>query len=519
MNMPTGAHDPQALPAAPPAPAARPARADRRAIWCIAAVAFGIEMAVSGRYGYHRDELYFLEAGRHLQLGYVDQPVLTPLLARLEALAFGNTLVGLRVLPALGLSALVLLTAGMSRLLGAGRAGQAIAALATGSSLVYLAAMHLLSTTTPSFVLCALTLYLVMRLLASEDPRWWPAIGVAAGLAAAAKWDIFFLAATLAAGFLATPARRLLRTRYLIAGLAIAAVLAAPDFIWQAGHGWPQLALFRSLDQAAGSNRASYWPALVIYTGLAQTPVWVAGLVWSLRSAAARRFRPVGIASALLLILIFVLGGKAYYPADVLPFLFAAGSVPLERWAARGRAHRWAGHLTGRTVLVTVVLLAFAVLNLPLALPVLPARGLPASVQKINYTMIETIAWPKLVALTARVYDALPSAQRRHTALLTSNYGEAGAIDRYGPGFGLPQAYSGRNSFWFWGPPPAADTSVVAVNIDPALLHRQFTHVRPVATFWNGLGINDNEQGAEIYIATGLKSTWAAAWPTFRHFD
>ena len=481
-------------------------------------------MAVSGRYGYHRDELYFLEAGRHLQLGYVDQPALTPLLARFEALAFGNTLVGLRVLPALGLSALVLLTAGMARLLGAGRTGQLIAALATGSCLVYLAAMHLLSTTTPSFVLCALTLYLVMRLLASADPRWWLAIGAAAGLAAAAKWDIFILAATLAAGFLMTPARRLLRTRYLLAGLVIAAVLAAPDVIWQAGHGWAQLALFRSLNGAAGSNRASYWPALVIYTGLVHTLVWVTGLVWSLRSEAAQRFRPVAIASALLLILIFVLGGKPYYPADVLPFLLAAGSVPLERWAARGHAHRWAGRrstgrITGRTAGLIVALLAFAVLNLPAALPVLPARALPASVQKINYTLIESVGWPKLVGLVAREYHSLPAAQRRHTALLTANYGEAGAIDRYGSGLGLPQAYSGHNSFWFWGPPPATDTTVVAVNMDPALLHRAFAHVRLAATFWNGLGLNDQEQGAQIYIATGLKSSWAATWPAFRHYD
>ena len=348
MDMPTASAGPQAASAAQPAPpAARPAPAAARdgrwAVWIIAAAAAGAELAVSARYGYHRDELYFLEAGLHLQLGYVDQPVLTPLLARLEALAFGNTLAGLRVLPALGMGALVLLTAAMSRLLGAGRAGQVLAALASATCLVYLAAMHLMSTTTPSFVLCALTLYLVMRLLASEDPRWWLAIGAAAGLAAAAKWDIFFLAATLAAGFLATPARRLLRSRYLLAGLAIAAALAAPDVIWQAGHGWPQLALFRSLNGDAGSNRASYWLALVLYTGLVHTPVWVTGQAWSLRSASARRFRPVAIASALLLVLIFVLGGKPYYVGALFTFLFAAGSVPLGRWLERGRRPGSAG--------------------------------------------------------------------------------------------------------------------------------------------------------------------------------
>ena len=524
MNSPTTASGPEtslatntALAAA--APAASKARTGRLGIWVIAAAAVGIELAVSGRYGYHRDELYFLEAGKHLALGYVDEPALTPLLAHLSALAFGNTLAGLRLLPALGMGVLVLLTAAMSRLLGAGRTGQMFAALSSACCLVFLAVMHLMSTTTPSFVLCALTLYLVMRLLASQDPRWWIPVGLAAGAAATAKWDIFFLALTLAAGFLATPARRLLKTRYLVIGLAIAAVLAAPDFIWQAGHGWPQLALFRSLNQAAASNRASYWPALVVYTGLALTPIWFAGLIWSLRSQAARTFRPLGIASGGLLILIFVLGGKPYYGAAVFTFLFAAGCVPLEHWLARGRVRRWTGRFTGRTVLVTAAILIFSLLALPVAVPVLPARGLPAAVQKINYTQAETIGWPKLVALVAREYHALPPAQRRHTAILTANYGEAGAIDRYGPGFGLPPAYGGHNNLWFWGPPPASDTTVLAVNIDPGLLRSEFTHVRTVATFWNGLGIPDQEQGVQIYVATSPRHTWAAAWPAFRHYD
>src|SRR5215469_15512731 len=369
MNSPTTAPGPETFPATAPAPATGKARTGRLGIWLIAAAAVGIELAVSGRYGYHRDELYFLEAGKHLALGYVDQPALTPLLAHLSALAFGNTLAGLRLLPALGMGVLVLLTAAMSRLLGAGRTGQTFAALCGACCMVYLAAMHLMSTSTPSFVFCALTLYLVMRLLASEDPRWWIAIGVAAGVAATAKLDIFFLAATLAAGFLATPARRLLKTRYLVIGLAIAAVLAAPDFIWQVQHGWPQLALFRSLNQSAGSNRASYWPSLIVYTGLALTPIWVAGLIWSLRSQAARTFRSLGIASGGLLILIFVLGGKPYYEAAVFTFLFAAGCVPLEHWLARGRVRRWTGRFTGRTVLVTAAILAFSLLALPVALP------------------------------------------------------------------------------------------------------------------------------------------------------
>jgi hypothetical protein len=510
------ARAPQAAGAARPAmpfPAATP----KLGIGVIAAVAFCIEMAVSARYGYVRDELYFLAAGHHLAFGFVDQPPLTPLLARLAAAVPSGALAGLRVLPALGMAALVVLTAAMSRLLGAGRTGQLLAALATATCAEYLGAMHELTTTTPDFVCWAVLLLLVTRLLVSQDPRWWMAIGSWAGIASEAKWNIWFLVAGLAAGFLATDARRLLRSRYLLIGAAIAAALAAPDLVWQAAHGWPSLAVFRSLQGAAGHNRVVYWPAQLLFTGIALTPVWAAGVMWSLRSQAARRFRPGALACVIVIALQFVLGGKPYYAGGAYTFLLAAGSVPLERWLAARRP------LAGRiapAAAMAAAMVASGVAAAPVALPVLPARALATvPLQKINYDLGEEIGWPKLVALVAREYHALPAAQRRRTAILTGNYGEAGAIERYGPGLGLPQAYSGANNFWLWGPPPTADSAAVAVNVDPSLLRREFSHVRLVATFWNGLGVSDDEQGAQIWVATGLRSPWARSWPGFRDYS
>jgi 4-amino-4-deoxy-L-arabinose transferase-like glycosyltransferase len=484
----------------------------------IAAVAFCIEMGVSARYGYVRDELYFLAAGHHPAFGFVDQPPFTPLLARAAAAVSGGTLAGLRVLPALGMTALVVLTAAMSRLLGAGRTGQLLAALATATCAEYLGAMHELTTTTPDFVCWAILLLLVTRLLVSQDPRWWLAVGGWAGLASEAKWNIWFLLAGLAAGFLGTDARRLLRSRYLLIGAAIAAALAAPDLLWQAAHGWPSLTVFRSLQGPAGHNRIVYWPAQLLFTGIALTPVWAAGVLWSLRSRAARRFRPAAVACLIVIALQFVLGGKPYYPGGAYTFLFAAGAVPLERWLAARRRP-----LAGRIApagLMAAAMVASAVIAAPVALPVLPARALhTVPLQKINYDLGEEIAWPKLVALVAREYHARPAAQRRRTAILTGNYGEAGAIERYGPGLGLPQPYSGANNFWLWGPPPAADSAAIAVNVDPALLRHEFAHVHLVATFWNGLGVSDDEQGAQIWLATGLRSAWARAWPAFRDYS
>jgi hypothetical protein len=425
-----------------------------------------------------------------------------------------------------------------------------LAALAAATCAEYLGAMHELTTTTPDFVFWAATLLLVTKLLASQDRRWWVAIGGCAGLASEAKWNIAFLLAALAAGFLLTDARRLLLSRYLLIGGLIAAALAAPDLIWQAAHGWPGLEVFRALQTEAGHNRLVYWPAQILYTGVALTPLWVAGAAWSLRSAAARPFRPVAIACVTVIALQFVLGGKAYYPGAAFTFLLAAGCVPLERRlagrrasssrdsssrgpasrgpasrgpASRGPASRGPASRVpsswGPAFWAGAAMVASAALAAPATLPVLPARVLhTVPLQKINYDLGEEISWPSLVALVTREYRARPAGQRARTTILAGNYGEAGAIERYGPGDGLPRAYSGANNFWLWGPPPAADSAAIAVNVDPGLLRREFAHVRQVATFWNGLGVDDDEQGAPVYLATGLKTTWARAWPAFRDY-
>jgi 4-amino-4-deoxy-L-arabinose transferase-like glycosyltransferase len=260
--------------------------------------------------------------------------------------------------------------------------------------------MHELTTTTPDFVFWAATLLLVMRLLATQDPRWWIAIGACVGIASEAKWNIAFLAGALVACMAATDARCLLRSRYLVVACVIAAALAAPDLIWQAAHGWPNLDVFRALQGQAGHNRATFWLGQVLYTGPVLTPVWVAGLIWSLRSAQARPFRPVALACAIAIVAQFVLGGKAYYPGAAFTFLLAAGCVPLERWLA---ARKRRSARIKPAVLMGAAMLAGGALAAPVALSALPARVLhTVPLQKINYDLGEEIAWPRLVALVAR---------------------------------------------------------------------------------------------------------------------
>jgi 4-amino-4-deoxy-L-arabinose transferase-like glycosyltransferase len=480
-------------------------------VWLIAIAAYAMELAVAGRYGYDRDELYFLVAGQHPALGYVDQPALTPLLVRLAALLTGNTLGGLRAAAALGLPAVAALSASMARMLGAGRAEQAIAALAIACCGEYMGVFHRFTTTTVDFTFWAILLWLVVRLLTSGDRRWWLAIGTVAGIALNAKWNIAFLIAGLAIGFVAAlgPFRGRSRPRspaplaggrYLLAAGAVMVVLIAPNIIWQAVYGVPNIGVFRHLEQFAWTLRLVYWPAQVFYTSIVLAPLWARGLRRLLRDAS---LRPTGIAVVVVLGTQFVLGGKPYYPAGIYPLLFAAGAAGLSLTAARVTRYCIAG------LLATLV-----------SLPVLPAAAMSfRPLQAVNPELGEQVGWPREVRLVADVYESLPPAQRARTALLAGNYGQAGAIDHFGPALGLPQAYSGHNNFWLWGPPPAGDTAVVAIGVDPSLLRATFASVRPVARYTNGLGISNHEEGTLVYVATGLRTSWAAAWPAFRHYD
>jgi hypothetical protein len=348
-----------------------------------------------------------------------------------------------------------------------------------------------------------LVLLAATKLLTRSDPRWWIAVGGLAGLGMDAKWNIGFLVAALGLGFAVTPAARpLLRSRYLVCGAALFVVLAAPDVAWQALHGWPNVAVFGHLNQQAWHNRVLYWPIQVVYTSIALVPLWVGGIRWALRD---RRLRVVGVAAVAVIVAQFVLGGKGYYPGGVYTFCFAAGATALPGSPLRRRA---------------VVYCVAAAVSAVIALPVLPAAALARfPVQKVNYDLGEEIGWPSQVALVARVYDALPAPERADAAVIAGNYGEAGAVDRYGPALGLPPAYSGANSYWLWGPPPARDTVAVAVNVDPALLRRWFSSVRVAAVYRNGLGVSDDEEGAVIYVATGLRAPWTTAWPGFRDYS
>ena len=482
-------------------------------VLAVAALLALLLVAFSGRYGYHRDELYFLACGRHLAWGYPDQPALVPLIARLMSVAAPGSLVVLRLPSALAGAALVILTALLTRELGGERTAQLLAAAAIAVSSVVDGSGHLLSTTTFDLPLWALLCWLVARILRTGQQRLWLVAGLVAGLALNNDDLVAFLIFAIVAGLAVAGPRAHLASPWFYAGGLIAALAWAPYLAWQAAHGWPELAVSSSIAAGASGTSAPRWLILPEQLGLASpylAPVWIAGLVRLLRDPALRWCAAFGVGYLVLAVVFIVTGGKPYYLAGMFPVLFAAGAQPTINWMRRGRPRL-------RRVLV-ICAVALSLTAIPITLPVLPV-GLVRStpIVKLNYDAGETIGWPAFVREIAAVYRSLPRAQRAHAVVLASNYGEAGAVDRFGPGFGLPPAYSGHMAFWYWGPPPASAGTVVAVGFSAAQLTGVCRQPRLAGRLNNRLGVSDQEQGAPVWVCQRTARPWSI-WPRLRDF-
>jgi hypothetical protein len=482
-----------------------------RPVLAVAVAELAVLIATASRYGYHRDELYFLQAGRHTAFGYDDQPPLTPLIGRASTALFGDSVRGLRVLPALAIALCVVLTALIARNLGGGRRAQLTASACLAASTILFAG-HQLSTATFDILAWAALLWLVSLILAGGDPRLWLAAGAIAGLGLENKHLALLLLGSLAVAGVVTRRRDLLRGPWPRLGGALALALWAPNLIWQARHGWPQLDLAGDISsEDPTAFRAGLLPFQLVVISPFLAPVWIAGLLWLLRADEARRFRMLGAGYLVLLAACLLVAARWYYPAGWYAALLAAGGVALERWLD-SRAHR--------AVLVAAVAASAAVAAV-VSLPVVPERNLHSTpVTDVNEDVGEMVGWPRFVDALARVHDALPPSDRARAVIFTANYGEAGAVARFGPARGLPTAYSGHNAYWRFGRPPDGARPVIVVGFeDPGYLARFFTGCRQVARFDNGLEVDNDEQDGPIWLCLGTREPWRQLWPRLRHLD
>ena len=466
-------------------------------------------LAFAARYGYHRDELYFIAIGGHPAFGYADEPPLVPLAAHAIDAVSGHSLFWLRVLPAIAAAAIVIVTGLIAREFGGGRLEQLLAAGAMAASGVVIGASHLMSTTPFDVLGWTILVWLVIRAVRDDGPAWVFA-GVVAGIALEIKTLPAFLLFALLTGLLVYGPRSVFRSRWMWAGTAIALVVWAPNLIWQATHDWPQLRLANSI--AAGNSGSSEprWrliPDQFLIMGPPLAPIWLAGLWRLARDPEVRRWRFLPAAYAVLVIIFLATGGKPYYLAGMYPVLFAAGATPVIGWVRRGH---------GRGRALVAVAAVSAAISVVVALPVVPAGDLhDTPVPAMNYDAGEQLGWPHFAATVDRVYRSLPPATRTSTAVLTGNYGEAGAVLRYAPD--IAHVYSGHNALWDYGPPPSDTTEVLAIGYPISDLHTWFADIQSVARIDNGLDLDNDEQGRHLWLCTGPTASWATLWPKMRN--
>ncbi|HXR26765.1 MAG TPA: glycosyltransferase family 39 protein [Candidatus Baltobacteraceae bacterium] len=465
-------------------------------------------LAVSGAYGFHGDEMYYVVAGQHPAFGYVDQPPLTPLLSAASVALLGVSPMAVRLLPALEMALIVVLIALIARDVGGSRRAQVLAAITAALS-GYLGAGHLDTTTDPDLLAWAVILWFLVRLLAGGDRRLWLALGVVTGIGLENKDTLLFLGAGLAVGLVLASRWDVVRSPWAWAAIGIALLLCAPNLVWQATNGWPQITMARAIAGYAADNRAQVVPLLWLFSGPLLFPVSAAGLVWVLVAREAAPWRPIGIAALVALVLAYLTGGKAYYAIGSAPVFMAAGAILLDRWLARGHIRvKFAGF--GTAAVLSGALIVY------LTLPILPVAtfaksSLPATVPDTA----NQIGWPQFVATVEGVVASLPAQERAHAVILTNDYSEASPLVLMGKD--LPPVYSGHNAFWDWGPPPADRTVVVHVgDWRPADYSDYFVGCHDVAHIDNGLGIQNGEQGEAVTVCTGLRAPWTTLWPGLR---
>ncbi|HSV41388.1 MAG TPA: glycosyltransferase family 39 protein [Nocardioidaceae bacterium] len=466
------------------------------------AVALGALLtAFSQRYDYHRDELYF----RMLEpaWGYVDQPPLAPLLADLTQLLADQPW-ALRLPSTIAVSLSVIVVTLVTRELGGGRAAQLIAAFAYAGSAAVMIFGHVLLTSTFDLLVWPLVCLFVLRGLLRGEGHWWVYAGLVAGLASYDKLLVVWLLLGIGVGLLTVGPRHVLLSRPVLAACGVCLLLALPNVIYQATHGWPQLEMGAALaENNAGEVRWFMWVLLVLVLGPPLVPIWVAGIVALLRRPEWRPARCLVVAFGVVLLFTFVSGAQPHYPTGLVVVFLAVGAVPAAELVARSRP--WRGVLAAGLVLNAGV-------SALIGLPVLSVATLGETpVPDLSIVAADQVGWRRYVEQIASV-----TAEVDVQTVVTSNYGEAGAVARYAPEL---EVYSGQNALYDVGPPPTSVSSVVFVGEQLSTARELFDECVVATRLDNRVGVDNEEQGVPVAVCSGLRQPWSVSWPRLHHLD
>jgi Dolichyl-phosphate-mannose-protein mannosyltransferase len=506
----------------------RPAVALSAAVFVIAAVKLALHLYTGRHYGYFVDELYYLACSRHLDWGYVDQPPLIAAVTWAIRHTLGDSLAAIRFLPGLAGAAEIVLTGMLVRSLGGGRFGQAIAAVALLAAPGVLVADNFLSMNAfePLFwLVCAL---IVVRILQTGDTRLWIWFGLVAGFGLENKYSMLIFGGGVVVGLLLTAERRILATRWLWVGGAVAALIFLPNLLWNVYYHFPFLELQANI-RRSGRDVPLAPVAFFAQETLAMfpltLPLWVGGLWYYFRQPEGRPYRFLGWAWIFCAVVIVAMSPRVYYLFPAFPVLFAAGGIACDRWLSRPRLE-WL-----KPAWAALTLTAAAALS-PISIPVLPpeqyirySRALHIEQPRIEthelgplpQLFADQFGWEEMTQVVARVYNALPPDVRARTAIFGQNYGQAGAIDLFGPKYGLPPAISGHQSYFLWGPRNYTGESMIVMADRRERLEKLFSSVEKAGTVYHPYSMP--YEHFDVFYCRGPKQNVAEAWPRVKNWD
>lgn len=514
----------------------------RQILWlCLAFASLKVVIQIVGNvlaqhagYGIFRDELYYLVCGRRLAFGYVDQPPLTALQARVTEMLFGHeTMWTLRLISGLAGAAKVFLTGLLCWAFGGGRKAAGLAMLGVIAGGVYLGIDGYMSMNSfdPVFwMLCALALIRIVQPSSETEIRnWWIVFGLSAGLAFENKDSIAFFLIAMLVALLLTTQRRILASRWFVVAVALIVLVALPNFLWQVHNHFPTLEWLHDVqasDKDVKLPPLQFVLAQIVTLNPLNVFLWGTGVLWLLFGNSTSNYRFLGVFYLVFLALMMALHAKDYYLVPAYPVFFAAGAAAWFAWAKRTT---WRNALIGVYAIVVVVSL---VLIFPFAVPVLRPQQWLVYSERLHFQpkdsenhaatplpqfFIDRFGWEYLAKQVSGVYNALPPKERAVTGILASNYGQAGAIDILGAKYGLPAAISGHQNYWLWGPRGYTGEEMIVIN------SASLDEMNAVYTSCIVAGMRNDpytmpwEHGS-IYLCHGRKKTYEADWKELKHY-
>ncbi len=496
-------------------------------VLCLAAAKLLLHLLTAARYGIFRDEMYYLACAKHLAWGYVDQPPMIALIGWFARHVFGDSLLAIRLLPAIAGAMVVWLTARLAQEMGGGRFAQVLSALAVIVVPTYLILDHWLTMNAFEPLIWMGCLWCVLSAINRNDPRQWLWFGLLAGVGFETKYSLAFLLLGVLVGLILTPERRFLKSGWLWLGMFVCGLIALPNFLWQLHNGFPFLQLMHNIrlghrDIVRGPVAFVADQAAIMNPILA--PLWVGGVIWLLFGKEGRRYRVLGWTFLVVLATFIALKGKNYYVAPIYPILFAAGAIGFER--VTHAKFRWS-----RTAYVATVVVAGTLLT-PIVCPVFSAENYlryqallhitpPKAERQNNGSLPQYFAdefgWSEMVRQVAQVYNNLPPDQRAQTAIFCNDWGEAAAVDFYGPHYGLPHAISKHNNYWIWGPRDYTGDIMIVLGSDGRDDREHFASVEPAGVV--GTEYSRRDEHFTIWLCRGLRWKLQDVWPHVKEFD